>query len=179
MKKPFLSLTAAALLLAPLAAQAATKICLEAETSTDIQETLKKSLPGTSTLYSGKGYIEIPWDKNVSKGQGQATLKLNQSAAGTFYIWARTYWGNGCGNSIMLVVNGQERILGEDGTYGKWHWVDSRTKVELKSGLNTIVMKNRETGVKIDQIFLTNDAEYTPTKTRAVTHDGATGNPVK
>ena len=171
---------AAGLLLTPLAAQAAnTKICLEAESAASVQPVLKKVLPGPDKDYSGKGFIHIPWDKNETKGVGQATLKLNLTAPGAYYVWSRVFWENGCGNSIGLVVNGQERMLGEDGTYGKWHWRDSRTRVDLKAGANTIVLKNRETGVKVDQIFFCTDADYTPTKTRQVTHDGGTGKAVK
>lgn len=161
------------------AAQAATKICLEAESAGTVQAALKKVTPGSNTAYSGKGYIHIPWDKNETKGQGQATLKLNVAKAGNYYLHARTFWENGCGNSILLSVNGQERMLGEDGTYNAWHWVDNTVKVPLKAGMNTIVLKNRETGVKIDQIFLTDDSEYAPVGKRKVTHDGATGKSLK
>jgi hypothetical protein len=175
MKKSHFGLLAAGVALFPIAASAATKICVEAESATAVQPALKKVLPGANAAYSGAGYIHIPWDKNETKGQGQATLKVNAAAPGAYYVWARTFWENGCGNSISLSVNGQERILGEDGTYNKWHWVNSGTRVEVKKGLNTIVLKNRETGVKIDQVFFTDDPDYTPTKTRTVTHDGATG----
>jgi hypothetical protein len=161
------------------AAQAATKICLEAESSGAVQAALKKVTPGTNSAYSGTGYIHIPWDKNETKGQGQATLKLNVPKAGNYYVFARTFWENGCGNSILLSINGQERMLGEDGTYNSWHWVSNTVKVPLKAGMNTIVLKNRETGVKVDQIFLTDDSEYEPVGKRKVTHDGATGNPIK
>lgn len=161
------------------AAQAGTKICFEAESSAAVVPVLKKVTPGTNTLYSGKGYVHIPWDQNETKGVGQATYKVNLTKAGNFYVFARTFWENGCGNSVMLVVNGKELILGEDGTYNKWHWVDNPTKISLKAGTNTIVMKNRETGVKIDQVFMTDDSEYTPTKTRTITHDGGTGKALK
>lgn len=161
------------------AAHAATKLCIEAESAGSVELALKKVVPGTSKDYSGKGYIHIPWDKNETKGQGQASYKLNAPKAGNYYVFARTFWENGCGNSVLLVINGQERMLGEDGTYNKWHWVANPTKIPLKAGVNTIVLKNRETGVKIDQIFLTDDSQYEPTNTRKITHDGATGNPIK
>lgn len=180
MKKSHFGLLAAGVALISTVAHAENlKICVEAETATDIQPVLKKVVPGVSKDYSGKGFIHIPWDKNFTKGQGQATLKVNLTKAGSYYVFARTFWENGCGNSIGLTVNDQERMLGEDGLYGKWHWVGSKTRVELKAGANTLILKNRETGVKIDQIFLCTDSEYEPTKLRPITHDGATGNPIK
>ena len=180
MKKSHLGLLVAGMALISTVAHAEnTKLCLEAETATDIQPVLKKVTPGTSKDYSGKGYIHIPWDKNETKGKGQATLKVNVAKPGMYYVFARTFWENGCGNSIGLSINEQERMLGEDGSYGKWHWVGSKTRVDLKAGLNTILIKNRETGIKVDQIFFCTDSEYEPTKLRPITHDGATGNAVK
>ena len=180
MKKSHFGLLAASVALISTVAHAENlKICVEAETATDIQDVLKKVVPGPNPLYSGKGFIHIPWDKNETKGKGQATLRVNLTKAGSYYVFARTFWENGCGNSITLVVNDQERMLGEDGSYGKWHWVDCSARVDLKAGPNIIVLKNRETGVKIDQIFFCTDNTYSPVKTRPVTHDGATGNPIK
>ena len=116
MKKSHFGLLAAGIALISTAAHAENlKVCVEAETATDIQEVLKKVTPGSSKDYSGKGFIHIPWDKNETKGKGQATLKANLAKAGTYYVFARTFWENGCGNSISLVINGQERMLGEDG----------------------------------------------------------------
>ncbi len=179
MKKSHFGLLAASVALISTVAHAEnSKICVEAETGTDVQPVLKKVMLGSSKDYSGKGFVSIPWDKNETKGQGQATLKVNLAKAGTYYVFARTFWENGCGNSIGVSVNGQERMLGEDGSYGKWHWVGSRTRVDLKAGLNTIIVKNRETGVRVDQIFLCTDSEYEPTKLRPITHDGATGKAV-
>lgn len=161
------------------AAHAATKICFEAESANSVEPVLRKVTPGASKDYSGKGYIHIPWDKNETKGQGQASFKLNAPKAGNYYVFARTFWENGCGNSISLVINGQERMLGEDGTYNKWHWVSNPLKIPLKAGANTVVLKNRETGVKIDQIFMTDDSQYEPQGIRKITADGSTGNAIK
>jgi len=147
------------------------RVCFDAEEAVTIRPTLKKVVAGAKKDYSGKGYIEIPWDRNESKGTGDATFKVNVKTAGTYYLWARTFWLNGCGNSIGVSVNGSERILGEDGTYERWHWVSSPTRVSLKAGQNVIVLKNRETGVRVDQFFLCQDGEYTPTGVRKITHN--------
>ena len=153
-----------------LAWAANAKVCFEAENASSVSSPIKKVTPGSSNKYSGRGYLDIPWDKNKTKGVGSATVKVNVKTAGTYYLWARTYWANGCGNSIGVSVNsGESSTLGEDGTYDKWHWVGGTTRVTLKSGSNTFVIKNRETGVRVDQIFLCQDGEYTPTGKRPVT----------
>jgi hypothetical protein len=146
------------------------KVCFEAENASTVQSPIKKVLPGSSSKYSGRGYLDIPWDQNKTKGVGQAVVTVKVKTAGTYYLWARTFWANGCGNSIGVGVNGGSSItLGEDGTYDKWHWVGGNTRVSLKAGTNTFVIKNRETGVRVDQIFLCQDGDYTPVGKRPIT----------
>ena len=146
------------------------KVCFEAESAATVQSPIKKVTPGSSSKYSGRGFLDIPWDQNKTKGVGQAVVRVNVKKAGTYYLWARTFWANGCGNSIGVGVNGGSSItLGEDGTYDKWHWVGGKTRVSLKAGTNTFVIKNRETGVRVDQIFLCEDGDYTPVGKRPIT----------
>lgn len=147
------------------------KICFEAESAKAVQSPLKLAKPGKNKAYSGSGYLDIPWDKNKSKGVGSASYTINVKTPGTYYLWARTFWANGCGNSIAISVNGGSPItLGEDGTYDKWHWVGGIARVNLKAGANTFKIHNRETGVRVDQVFLSQDRLYTPTGIRKATH---------
>ena len=154
----------------PTAAMAANeKVCFEAEGASTVKSPIKIAKPGANKKYSGRGYLDIPWDQNKTKGIGSATVIVNVKTAGTYYIWARTFWANGCGNSIGVSTNGgSTAILGEDGTYDKWHWVGGNTRVKLKAGQNKFVIKNRETGVRVDQIFLCTDKNYTPTGIRKI-----------
>ena len=155
---------------ATCAMAAGARVCFDAEAAASMETPLKKVMPGASKQYSGRGFVEIPWDKNETKGMGQAGYRVNVKTAGTYTLWARTYWLNGCGNSIAVSVNGGPvAVLGEDGTYDKWHWVGGKARVRLKAGANTVVLKNRETGVRVDQFFLSQDDEYTPTGVRKVT----------
>lgn len=146
------------------------KVCFEAEGASSVESPIKKVTPGASSKYSGRGYLDIPWDKNKTKGVGKAIVRVKVKTPGLYYLWARTYWANGCGNSIGISVNGGDlATIGEDGTYDKWHWPDSHVRVNLKAGVNTFVIKNKETGVRVDQIFLCQDGDYTPTGIRKVT----------
>ncbi|HEX8237892.1 MAG TPA: hypothetical protein VF600_18270 [Abditibacteriaceae bacterium] len=166
------SLVASATLLAlgtGAAYAASAKVCFEAEGAASMQKPLRKVQGSANKPYSGKGYLDIPWDKNESKGIGQAVYTFNVKTPGVYTVWARTFWANGCGNSVAVSVNGGPvKILGEDGTYDKWHWVGGTAKVKLNAGANKLILKNRETGVSVDQFFLSQDADYTPTGIRKV-----------
>jgi hypothetical protein len=145
------------------------KICFEAETPQSIKSPLVK-VANKGKVVSGGGYLEIPWDENKTKGLGDATYTFNVKTAGTYYVWARTFWANGCGNSIEVSVNGTPpKILGEDGQYDSWHWVGGKARVTLKAGTNTLKLHNRETGIRVDQFFLCQDANYTPVGIRKIT----------
>jgi hypothetical protein len=147
-----------------------TKVCFEAEGAGKIVSPLQKKSGAAAKLVSGGGYIEIPWDNNKTKGIGSATIRFNVKKAGVYNLWSRVFWANGCGNSIEAVVNGgSPKILGEDGTYDRWHWVGGSAKVALKAGTNVLVLKNRETGVKVDQFFLCTDSDYVPVGPRKIT----------
>lgn len=177
MKILFVAFAAFAALCMVSSAHAQTiKICFEAESATSVTPSLAKMLPGKNGAYSGHGFIDIPIAAPAKVGL--ATYKINVVVPGKYYLFARTVWAPGKGNSILVSVNNQERMLGEDGTYARWHWTSNSTPVRLKKGINTFVLTNRETGVRIDQFFLTNDSAYEPAKIRAATHDGATGKPI-
>lgn len=156
-------------LLAPAALAANAKICFEAEKPVAIESPLRKV--NNKTEVSGTGFLEIPWDQNKTKGIGSATYKFNVKTPGAYYLWARVFWANGCGNSIEVKVNGGDgKIIGEDGTYDAWHWQGGRARVALKAGQNTLILKNRETGVRVDQFFLCQDGYYTPVGIRNITN---------
>ena len=146
------------------------KVCFEAEGAKSVQSPLKKIGGKAKTAVSGGGYLEIPWDRNETKGLGQATYSFNAKTAGVYTIWARALWQNGCGNSVTISVNGgPETTLGEDGMYETWHWVGGRARVKLKAGKNTLILKNRETGVQVDQFFFCQDSGYIPVNVRPIT----------
>lgn len=149
------------------------KICFEAENTTSIKPSLAKMLPGKSPFYSGNGFIDIPLSAPAKVGA--ATYKINVTVPGNYFLFARAFYSAGGGNSISILVNGVPLVLGEDGTYAKWHWISNPTPVRLKKGINNFTLTNRETGVRIDQFFLTNDSAYEPSIIRPVTHDGANG----
>jgi len=147
------------------------KICFEAESAVRVEFPLKVTAKKDKDI-SGGSYIEIPWDPDKKyAGRGEAVYRFTVEEPGLYYLWARTWWANGCGNSIEIQIdNYPKAMLGEDGTYDRWHWVDAKgVKFNLSKGEHTLKLLNRESGVRVDQIFLTQDRDYVPVKIRPVT----------
>jgi hypothetical protein len=121
---------------------------------------------------SAKGTIlRIPDKKGVPpEGQdsdmkyGGATYELQVAAAVTCKIWVRAWWEGSCGNTVCVRLGEQGKILtvGNDGTYDSWHWLEVPGTFSLEKGTITLYLLNREDGIRIDQILLTNDMEYFP-----------------
>ena len=169
MKSHLLFLGASVALWAGAACADNAKVCFEAETP-DHMESPLRPVKGQGNAVSGGGFLEIPWDQNKTKGVGYATYSIKAPKAGTYTLWARCYWANGCGNSIQLGTSKANlKLLGEDGTYDAWHWVGGKSVVALKKGKNNFVLHNHETGVRVDQIFLCTDPDYTPVGKRPIT----------
>ncbi len=169
MKRRALPLCALTALLSGVALADNAKVCFEAENTASLQSPIRV-VKGKGASVSGGGYLEIPWDQNKTKGVGYATYAFKAPKAGAYYLWARCYWANGCGNSIQAGTSKTNmKVLGEDGTYDAWHWVGGTARFTLKAGKNTFVLHNHETGVRVDQFFLCTDPEYTPTGIRPIT----------
>ncbi len=93
---------------------------------------------------------------------GKAVFEFTVKEADDYSVWVRTNWEDGCSNSIHAAVNDQAPyIVGEDGTYGYWKWRKGPT-VRLSIGTHKLELRNREDGVKIDQILITPDRTYEP-----------------
>jgi hypothetical protein len=98
-----------------------------------------------------------------SKVGGRVTYKFTVSEDGTYIFWARVWWLDSCGNSFTFSYNNGKKItLGNDNTYKRWHWKKSRIKLKLSKGEHTLTIFNREDGIKIDQLLITNDKLYIP-----------------
>ena len=91
---------------------------------------------------------------------GTIEFKFNVSKEAKYVVWLRKLWMDGCGNSIYMTIDkpiskDNVLVLGEDGTYDKFTWVKLNSDpLHLKKGVHTIVLQNREDGIKLDQIAL-------------------------
>lgn len=179
-----ISLVASFLTAASFASSA--QVCLEAESAEGITEPVAliatatnnaaaKALPGSS----GSGCLEIAEGKGkppkVTSGSASWTFTVTNSAE--YVLWCRTYWSDECGNSFSFVIDdGQPFVFGEDSTFKCWHWVQSPKRLKqlkLEPGSHKLTLKNREDGVALDQILITDDRKYCPVGIEAVTVQAA------
>jgi len=147
--------------------QAETTICFEAEDTSKITKPVKivqiKDKIIASKISKGKCIEIVQGAGSGTKAGGSATYKINLPEDGTYYFWARCWWIDSCGNSFSVKIADKPLFtFGNDGTYKRWHWVKAKIKLKLKKGKHDLIIKNREDGIKIDQILITNDRKVIP-----------------
>jgi hypothetical protein len=107
------------------------------------------------------------------KVEGPAvTYTVNIPRKDTYYLWARTRWSTGCGNTvgIRLPGNPADLKIGGDGTYESLHWLcltdgaamDEPKPIVLEAGPNVFEAFPREPGIKVDEFLLTTDFKSRP-----------------
>lgn len=158
-----------AFLCAFTAARAAgVKICFEAETAELVEAPM---VLVTNGIEGASGaYLEIPEGAgnppNVT--DGKAVFSFDVPDDGVFTLWCRVWWEGECSNSFTVQIDGQPAFLfGEDATYKIWHWVKypvARTTapLRLRKGRHTLTFRNREDGVRLDQVLLSADRRFVP-----------------
>ena len=166
MKK--LLLLMVALFAVTAAVQAAgNKVVVEAEKYASLTPSMVK---GADQTASGGWFVGIPLARphatteGAPKDMGKTSYRVTVPSAGTWRFWGRTKWTDGCGNSFFLKIGSKPAVvLGQDGTYGTWHWVKGPS-LALPAGVVTILIQNREDGSKIDQFLLSKDPRYVPVR---------------
>ena len=152
------------LLLTRAMSQSVHYICFEAEDVTSIQAPMRiAKVKRKNERVSGKAYLELPWFKK-KKGQdlGRAVYKIKVKHPGVYYLWVRSYWIHGCGNSIAVVVDKQRPVVITDNTFNSWQWRQAQAQFRLTAGEHTIQIIGREPGIRVDEIYLTTDRGYVP-----------------
>jgi hypothetical protein len=99
---------------------------------------------------------------------GRVSFRIDVPQDASYTLWCRVWWEGECSNSFTVGFDDQPPFLfGEDATYKSWHWVKypvSRTVslIKLAKGHHTLTFKNREDGVRLDQILLSADKRFVP-----------------
>ena len=159
---------------AATAANAAT-VLVEAESAIETETPMACVTNAVATgdvghTASGGAWLSIPEKAgNPPKlEKGFAKFEVEIPSDGGWYLWARVLWDGECSNSFTIQIDdGAPFLFGEDTTFNVWHWVRypvSRMAkpVTLSKGKHTIVFRNREDGVALDQFLLTTEKRYVP-----------------
>jgi len=152
-------------------------ICFEAEDAQGISGKawfVKKHKDDANNKFSGQVLALPRYGPGEKPPHDEVTYKVKIEQAGVYYLWARTFWANGCGNSFSIKVEGYDAgdwIIGGDATYNSIRWRcltdggknsgDPRPLM-LKKGTVTLTVGARESAVEIDQFLLTTDPKYLP-----------------
>lgn len=160
------------------------RVCLEAESCATIAEPMRiavfaatnaATVPGAS----GGKYLEIPKGAgNPPKvTTGEATWTFEVDAAGDYTLWGRVYWLSACNSSFTVQIDDSLPFtFGKDATFDAWHWIKQPPRLKqtsLAKGRHTLALRNRQDGVKIDQLLLVLDKQYVPVGVEEVTPAGA------
>lgn len=106
--------------------------------------------------------LVLPEGAGSAQHKGSASLKLEVKEPGDYFLWARVYWNDSCGNSVLLrIINTGASLVTEDSLYGTWHWVKAG-RVALSPGEHAVVLLEREDGIALDQLLLTRDPNFLP-----------------
>jgi hypothetical protein len=152
---------------------APTKIVIEAEAADKgvkhwvVRETEDKAV-------SGGKYLSCPpvcKAEDARPEKGTATYTFQVPRGGTYYLWVRCMWRDGCADSLWVQVDGKpergspERgyALVGDGTFNIWRWRSARgLRSRLESGTHKLTLSLREHTVRVDQFLLVDDRDWVP-----------------
>ena len=110
---------------------------------------------------SGNKVLSIPFGPEY-KGKGSAAYKIDTIPAGSYVVWVRAQWTDGCSNSIGCTIGGKHAIITDEVFEERWHWVASAEPFDVPAGPLELRLDNTESGIMIDQILLTPDKRYVP-----------------
>jgi len=108
---------------------------------------------------SGNRVLAVPL--GAGKENGTAAYSLPAIPAGSYTIWVRAHWTDGCSNSIGCVI-GEAHIKISDELFKQWHWVGSSQQVSLPGGPVEMILLSLEDGIMIDQVLFTADRAFVP-----------------
>ncbi len=132
-------------------------ICIEAEDAINIISNL--IIIEDEGCSGGKAIESIQQSHQMDS---YAQYNLNITQTGKYYVWARTNWDQGCGNTFALGIDGKKPfIFGNDDIYHSWHWVRCGT-LDIKSGKHNLYIWNEEYKAKLDKLVLSTNASYVP-----------------
>jgi beta-lactamase regulating signal transducer with metallopeptidase domain len=129
---------------------------------------------GEDPSAGGGRYVLVPAGDPTRRSpgtEGVAMFRVDVPVAGTYTIWARTIAPSTDEDSFWVRVNGERWVMWNGiplSTSWRWAPVNDREigrelrRFGLRAGENVIEFAPRESGVRLDQILVTNDPIYRP-----------------
>ena len=80
---------------------------------------------------------------------------------GTYFPWARVWWEDSCGNSVIVALERDSeparQFVVQDGTMKWWHWlpVAGEGGIKLQQGAYRLLVVNREDGARLSRLLFT------------------------
>lgn len=108
---------------------------------------------------SGHKAMAVPAE--TEKEGGQADYTVPNLEKGSYRLWIRAFWQDGCGNSVGCTV-GDRQIVFTDGIFDKWHWLTIPKAVSHAGGNFSFSLVRREDGIMVDQVLMTSDPHFIP-----------------
>jgi hypothetical protein len=118
---------------------------------------------------SGGKFILVPLG-TPEGAAGSATYSFEIKSPGNYVIWGRKIAATGDEDSFFIIVDGGREITWHLDQSEVWAWdrvSDGATGPDpavftLAAGTHTLVVKQRETNVKLDKILITSNLSYVP-----------------
>jgi hypothetical protein len=115
---------------------------------------------------SGGSYMMVPDNGNKNASGSQQAPSLDFSVkfvkTGAHYVWVRTIATNGSDDSLVPAYNNANITQMGVTQSATWKWTKSSATFSAEIGIQSFKIFMREDGLKLDQIQLTDDANYTP-----------------
>jgi hypothetical protein len=118
---------------------------VEAEDATDVAAPFAAVSLGDAS--GGRGLV-IP--DAGGKDKGGARFVVHVPEDGTYVLYARVYWDDGCSNSLCFLPAGQNSVTLSSGTYERWHTLESSQPLTLTKGDLEVRLRNLEDGIRLD-----------------------------
>jgi len=118
---------------------------VEAETASEVEAPFAVVSLGDAS--GGQGLV-IP-DRG-GKGKGSARFEIAVPKAGTYMLYARVYWDDGCSNSLGFHLAGQPDLVLASETYERWHTLEASHPLTLPQGELRVELQNLEDGIRLD-----------------------------
>ena len=124
--------------------------------------------------FAGTDSLQALPEDSVNYATGYSTLsprldyQVNFVATGTHYVWVRAWGTSSSSNSVHVGLDGQELATGENMSVPSGYvWVSTHSGGTATmdigtTGVHTVNVWARETGVVVDKVVLTTDPAYDP-----------------